>query len=254
MGHRDVREWISFVDPENEHRTLVFDTTFLRSSYHCVFGAGCKGIIHTVENSAEVGCCNFGAHFLPQHDDIERVVAAFERLEPSQMQYHDQALINGFLVDGNLLPDGQSATSTAIVDGACIFLNRSGFAGGPGCALHLGAIACSESPIDWKPNVCWQVPFRLENARSPDGHLTSWLREWVRRDWGVGGAHFDWWCTDSDEAYTAKVALYVTARDEIVAMVGLRQYEMLVELLEQPRPVALPLPKRPPHSEWPNGR
>ena len=29
----EVREWVSFEDPEEE-RTWVFDATFLRSSYH----------------------------------------------------------------------------------------------------------------------------------------------------------------------------------------------------------------------------
>jgi hypothetical protein len=35
------------------------------------------------------------------------------------------------------------------VDGACIFLNRLGFEGGAGCALHIGAAQFQESPITW---------------------------------------------------------------------------------------------------------
>ena len=61
-----------------------------------------------------------------------------------------------------------------VVDGACIFLNRPGFAGGAGCALHLAALAADESPIDWKPSVCWQLPIKVDweparrrHARSP---------------------------------------------------------------------------------------
>ena len=39
---------------------------------------------------------------------------------------------------GGIFSDERTA-STRVVDGACIFLNRPGFAGGAGCALHLAA-------------------------------------------------------------------------------------------------------------------
>ena len=40
----DLHEWISFEDPD-EHRTWVFDATFLRSNYRCIYGDGCLGIL-----------------------------------------------------------------------------------------------------------------------------------------------------------------------------------------------------------------
>ena len=40
----DLHEWISFEDP-TEHRTWVFDATYLRSNYTCIYGCGCKGIL-----------------------------------------------------------------------------------------------------------------------------------------------------------------------------------------------------------------
>ena len=46
--------------------------------------------------------------------------------------------------------------------GACIFLNRPDFPGGQGCALHRAALEREERPVDWKPDVCWQVPIRLD--------------------------------------------------------------------------------------------
>ena len=55
--------------------------------------------------------------------------------------------------------------NTRVVDGACIFLNRTGFAGGAGCALHLAAFDAGESPIDFKPSVCWQLPIRWTGNR-----------------------------------------------------------------------------------------
>ena len=57
--------------------------------------------------------------------------------------------------------------------------------------------AAGERPIDWKPDVCWQLPLRLQEHTDDHGHVTSTLREWKRRDWGEGGHEFHWWCTDS---------------------------------------------------------
>ena len=60
-----------------------------------------------------------------------------------------------------------------MVEGACIFLNRPGFAGGPGCALHRAALERGQAPMDLKPDVCWQLPLRREDTADPDGSVTS---------------------------------------------------------------------------------
>ena len=75
--------------------------------------------------------------------------------------------------------------------------------------------------------MCWQVPLRLEHATDENGHLTSRLRDWKRRDWGEGGAEFHWWCTESPEAFVGAEPVYVSARDEIVELVGQQVYETL---------------------------
>jgi hypothetical protein len=59
-----------------------------------------------------------------------------------------------------------------------IFLNRPDFEGGPGCALHVAALEAGERPMDWKPDVCWQLPLRLQEHTDEHGHVTSTLREW----------------------------------------------------------------------------
>ena len=127
---------------------------------------------------------------------------------------------------------------------ACIFLNRPGFEGGAGCALHIAALEAGERPLDWKPSVCWQVPIRLEHSTDESGHLTSRLREWKRRDWGEGGADFGWWCTESPDAFVGAEPLYVSAKDDIVELVGARVYDQMVELLERPELGAVPHPVR----------
>lgn len=234
------RQWLSLED-DDEQRTWVFDVSFLRSSYRCIYGSGCKGILDHDATDLAQGCCSFGAHFVDE-DDVANLVAHFVRLEPRHMQFHATATAAGFL-DRDDDTDG-APTVTRVVDDACIFLNRPGFAGGTGCALHIAAEEAGERPLDWKPNVCWQVPIRLEHSTDENGHVTSRVRDWKRRDWGAGGDEFHWWCTDTADAYVGDEPVYRSARDELTELVGAAVYDRLVTALEQPQPVGLPQPVR----------
>ena len=236
----DLHEWISFEDPD-EQRTWVFDATYLHSNHRCIWGEGCQGILDHPAPELAQGCCSYGAHFVDD-DDVQTVVSAFVRLEPRHMQFHAQAVKKGFLRPGDPDTDGTIPTATRVVDDACIFLNRPGFEGGAGCSLHIAAVEAGERPLDWKPNVCWQVPIRLEHHTDDNGHVTSRLREWKRRDWGEGGNDFHWWCTEAPEAFIAEHPVYETSRDEIVELVGQRIYDLMVEQLERPNWVPLPHP------------
>lgn len=236
----DVHEWISFDDPD-EQRTWVFDATYLRSNCTCIFGAGCQGVLDGPAEELGQGCCSYGAHFVDE-DDVANLVAHFVRLRPDQMQFHAEAVAVGFLDAGEPGDDGAPVTVTRLTDDACIFLNRTGFPGGAGCALHIAALEAGERPLDWKPSVCWQVPIRLEHSTDENGHVTSRLREWKRRDWGEGGNDFHWWCTESPDAYVGSEPVYLSSRDEIIELVGQGIYERLLPLLERPDWVPLPHP------------
>ena len=240
----DLHEWISFDDPK-EQRTWVFDATFLRSNYTCIYGAGCQGILDEPAPELAQGCCSVGAHFVDE-DDVANVVRQFVRLRPHHMQFHAKAVKGGFLRPGDAEdadPEGTNDdTVTRLVDGACIFLNRPGFAGGTGCALHIAALEAGERPLDWKPDVCWQVPIRLEHSTDENGHVTSRLREWKRRDWGEGGQEFHWWCTESPDAFVGTSPVYESARDEIVELVGEGIYDTLVGQLQRAGWTPLPHP------------
>ena len=72
--------------------------------------------------------------------------------------------------------------------------------------------------------------------------MTSRLRDWKRRDWGDGGTEFHWWCTEAPEAYIGTEPVYVSARDEIVELIGAPIYDRLVTALKVTRPPALPTP------------
>jgi hypothetical protein len=233
-GPLDLHEWISFED-DKERRTWVFDATFLRSNWSCIYGAGCQGVLDDDATHLQQGCCSFGAHFADDAD-VSTTMEYVGRLGKEHWQFRKQGLRHG------VLDTEDGATVSKVHQDACIFLNRPGFEGGAGCAFHVAAVAAGERPLDWKPDVCWQLPLRLEHHTDDNGYLTSTLREWKRRDWGEGGAEFHWWCTDSHEAFVGTNPVYRYLRDEIIEMVGERAYEQIVELLETPRATPLPHP------------
>ena len=216
----DTHEWVSFEDPE-EDRTWVFDVTFLASSWTCIFGRGCQGNLTGPAAELEQGCCSYGAHFTDA-EDVARVVAVAETLTADQWQFRAQGRRRGIwrtTVDGELV--------SRLVDDACIMLNRPGFPGGSGCALHRAALERGERPLDLKPNVCWQLPLRREDAVADDGHVTSTIRQWDRRHWGEGGQEFHWWCTESPEAFVGTQPVYRELRDELIELTGVKVYEQL---------------------------
>lgn len=233
-GEREgSHEWLSF---EHDGDTYLFDVTFLVSNWTCIFGRGCKGVLDEDAEDLQQGCCSHGAH-LADAADRRRVLRTARRLDESQWQLRDRAAELGGPLERD---DGAHVTRT--VDGACVFLNRPDFHRGPGCALHLAALDAGESVVDWKPEVCWQLPLRLTHHTDEVDHTTYTLREWKRRDWGDGGAEFHWWCTDAPDAFVGAVRVVDELRDEIVGLVGAEVYQRLLGELEDRHTTWLPHP------------
>ena len=232
----DRHEWLSFDDPD-EDRTWVFDVTFLMSDWTCIFGRGCQGVLTAPAPELAHGCCSYGAHFVDD-DDVAAVQKFAKRLSKQQWQFKARAA-KGFL---KVHKDG--TRTTKLVDGACIFLNRPGFGTGAGCALHQAALVVDERPLDWKPDVCWQLPLRLQEHVDEYGHVTSTLREWKRRDWGEGGAEFHWWCTDAPDAFVGRRPVYREMADEITELTGAAVYRLLTAELDGRRKKTLLAPSR----------
>lgn len=220
----DAHEWVSFEDPDEE-RTWVLDLTFLASPWTCIFGAGCQGVLTGPAPELNQGCCSYGAH-LADKKDLRRVEKAAAKLMPEQFQYYDKAKRLGF---SRL---HQDEWKTRLVDGACIFLNRPGFAGGSGCALHLAALQAGVPPHTMKPEVCWQLPLRREDFEEDDGHVTSTVTQWDRRHWGPAGEEFHWWCTEAPEAFVGRQPVYLSNADELRELIGAAVYQLLVDYLE----------------------
>ena len=229
------REWLSF---EHDGDTYLFDASFLTSNWRCIFGDGCKGVHEEDTTELGHGCCSHGAHFA-DGPDRTRVRRRAKQLSAEQWQLKGVAKELG----GPLGRDGDGAWTTRVHDGACIFLNREDFHLGVGCALHVGALDAEESLVEWKPEVCWQLPLRLTHQTDEGDHTTWTLREWKRRDWGEGGAEFHWWCTESPEAFIDAHPVVETLRDEIVGLVGESVYDRLLdELRSRPAVTWVPHP------------
>ena len=205
--------------------TWRFDRAFLTSSWTCIWGRGCLGILADPAPELGQGCCSIGAD-LDGDDEARRISALAGTLEPSHFENHDEAAAGGVFADA-------SRRSTRVVDGACIFLNRPGFAGGAGCALHLGALAWGESPIDWKPSVCWQLPIKVEWELADDGSEVATVRKWTRRDWGAEGETMAWCCTEGTRAYDGQQPVVDSMAAELEAIVGTEVYLELRRRLDE---------------------
>ena len=235
----DPHEWLSF-EAHDEQRTWLFDLTFLTSNWDCIFGRGCPGVLTGPAADEEQGCCSYGAHFTGD-EDRARVEARIAELGADEWQYRDEAATAG----GAVHVDEEGDTVTRQADDACILLNRPGHPAGAGCALHQAALARGERPLDWKPEVCWQLPLRRVDQADEHGHVTSTVREWKRRDWGDGGQEFHWWCTEDPQAFVGSQPVYRALRDELIELVGETAYGHVLDAVERRRDlggVALPHP------------
>lgn len=232
---QEAHEWVSFEDPEEE-RTWVFDVTFLLSGWECIFGRGCQGVLTGPAPELVQGCCSYGAHFTDD-DDVARVEAAATTLTDEDWQFAKAGRKRG------VVKTQRDGTRTSrLVDGACIFLNRPGFAAGPGCALHRAALSRGQEPLELKPDVCWQLPLRREDTTSEDGRVTSTVSQWDRRHWGDGGLEFHWWCTEAPESFRAKTPVYKSMGAELTAIAGPVVYQNLVDYLDARVTSGTPLP------------
>jgi hypothetical protein len=219
------RTWVEFPDPGDDGQVLRCDLTWLTSSWTCIFGRGCPGVY---ADRPDDGCCTLGAHFADKADE-KRVKRAMKALGPDDWQYRRTGRR-----DGVVEVDDDGERKTRVVDGACVFLNRPGFAGGEGCALHGWALRNDTEPLETKPDVCWQLPIRrrYREVERTDGssYLEVSIEEYDRRGWGPGGHDMDWYCSGNTEAHVAAEPVYVGNRAELVALIGEPAYQVLAGL------------------------
>lgn len=209
-----AERWSEFDTADGERWRV--DVGFLGSGWQCIWGNGCRGIGPDADPTHIMGCCTLGAEFADD-DDARNVAAHAAFLDSERFQFAPAAAADGIFAD-------ESRRATRVVDGACIFLNRPGFGGGVGCALHQAALADGEPPRDWKPVVCWQLPFRIdvEHDEAGVGQPVHIVRRWARADFDDddGTPPIPWLCTEDDAAYSADSSALGRHRDDLVELLG----------------------------------
>ena len=217
----------TYIDVVTPQRHWRFHEAFLRSSWRCIYGGGCRGLHVTQDANRFDGCCTEGAA-LTDADDFMIVSRAVSLLDPSTWQHAPAAKRLGW---HKRLPNG--IVGTRVVDAGCIFLNRPGFSTGPGCALHFASIGRGERPIDGKPNVCWQFPLRRNDSVDGDGVMVSTIQPWLPGDWKAAGGTREWFCTSAPEAFDAVDPVWKTLAAELQEIVGSEVYAELVTRLRR---------------------
>lgn len=231
-----------YVEVVSDHVVWRFERAFLESNWTCQFGNGCLGILSEPAAELGQGCCSLGAHFgdgEPGRAEAMNVAAYAAMIPPERFQYHSiaQDPTPDVSTGAHLIFDDAERSCTRVVDGACVFLNRPGFEGGEGCALHLAALDAAESPTEWKPSVCWQLPLRVDWREIDEDTEVATVRRWTRADWGEHGTTMAWCCTEADEggqAYCGDAPVVESLADELRALSGTEVYVKLRDALAPP--------------------
>lgn len=186
-----TRETVTFRDADGW--SWEFDLTFMLSNYRCIWGSGCPDT--RLQRTAR-GCCVDGVEIYqgdgdtPGRDDLKRIRGRVRELTDEDWQNRRVALARGGRDPWGKARFNRDSVHTRLYRGACIFHNRVGHPGGPGCALHVAALRRGENPMDWKPRICWQVPLFFD---IDDKTKTTTVRACASVDWGgeealIGGA------------------------------------------------------------------
>ena len=148
------------------------------------------------------GCCSLGAHFgdgPAGEAEAMNVDAYAAMLTPEQFQFHarrprstDRPTTDG----ANGIFGDAERTHTRVVDGACIFLNRPGSPAARAVHSTSPRSTADESPTEWKPSVCWQLPLRIDWEEIDADTERATVRRWTRADWGDHGRTMAWCCTE----------------------------------------------------------
>ena len=213
--HDDPAPLLELTDPDGRTRWR-FDTAFLRSTWTCIWGHGCPGIHDERRPELFDGCCSVGVELIDAEEAMT-IAALGASIDPTLFEH---------AAHPTYVEQRGEQWLTPVVDGACVFFNRPGFAGGTGCALHLAALDAGEDPLDWKPQTCTRMPIRVDEVPTADGTAVELtVRAWRRPDWGPDGETMAWWCTEAPEAHVGDRPVFESLGGELRVLLGDALYE-----------------------------
>jgi hypothetical protein len=201
-------QWHEVVSPGGE-RWLI-NLPWLLSGYECIWGRGCEGTFNkSYPGSESSGCCGNGVCVTkPDRIQIKKKLA---QMEPWEWQEHgkyrrlfDWQRQESIQTRMKKQPNGSRHT--------CIFHNDDDHAS-PGCAFHGAALRRDESPLDWKPEACITVPFKVMYDETLEATILTIIDS--GRDWNG----IDWWCGDDPKAWLSSTPVYRRMADELAKQV-----------------------------------
>lgn len=223
-----VTDWYQFTmagDPDEQGRLLTvrLNVSFLLSSWKCIFGQGCPGVLISGA-MIDRGCCQIGVGMEHTDDDYKRVRGYVEQLTEEDLdedlleivrskdgkgwRYRDHDADETRDAGGQWLP-----WHTTVVDGACVLANRAtGNLKAPGCSLHRLANRLGLHHSETKPDICWQIPMAVSQERDEDSDTTMMTVDYTPgTSWGhtnmreLGGVAY--WCTETPDAFPSQIAI-----------------------------------------------
>jgi hypothetical protein len=238
-------EWLTFKGPSGQ--VYQVNLSFFLSNYHCIFGAGCPGLMNRYSQAEDMGCCERGVTFTSD-EDFEHVEAMVEQLTADDADNLNHIRSNGWYqsLHGN-------PYKTKKLHDNCIFSNRgTGPTGKIGCAFHHLALRTGQDITDTKPEICWTVPLsvgreiRYEDLTPVEVMIISAHTADAWGGWEDGDyedeprGHMGYWCTDTPDAYTGDVPAYKSFEQELRKLIGDEDYERMVELIKDRKPLPMP--------------
>lgn len=252
-------DWLIVPHPEKPGVHIHAHASFLLSNWECRFGT-CPGLVdETPTFAADVGCCGSG-FYVDDAADHDRIEAALTDLGPEDWDdelrrvYSRKGWKNWLrrpVGGGDVHSTADWSLKSRVVDGACIFANRStgtvGSTGKIGCAfLHAAerrgiASADDDGMEDPRhdlamPLVCHQLPLRIEEVKDANGELSSIvIKPWDADEWPGDASEYGgtWWCTDDPDTYTANTAIVDRMSGTLIDALGQPAYDLLHDELHQ---------------------
>ena len=210
MAKGPTREWVMFDDPEEDGRTWQVDVTFLLSSWDCIFGSGCQGVLTEPSPELVQGCCSYGAHFSdrPRPEDGRE---AGEEAPGRPVAVREDRPEEGHLGQAREAR-GRPRLAHPARRRRVHLLESSGMEERPRLRAAPVGHAHRNPPQRAQARGLLAVAAASSRRGASRRSVISKLTEFGRDGWGEGGEEFCWWCTEAPEAFVGKRARLPLAR------------------------------------------
>ena len=193
-----TREWITIPVPGKERKQWQIDVTFLMSSWRCIFGQGCQGVLTEPAPEMVAGLLlvrRARVREEGQGQGREAREAARRRRVAVQEGRHEEGRVER--------RRGKDEWRTRLVQG-CVRIPQSSRLRGRARLRVAPARDEHRASTSARPSRRCAGSCRCarSTATRKTRSVTSVLTEFGRDGWGEGGEEFAWWCTEAPEAFT----------------------------------------------------